>query len=232
MNQCERPAVYRHELKHYINLSDYYGIRQRLKAVVSADCHAGADGTYQIRSLYFETPDNKALREKLYGIDNREKFRLRYYNHDFSVIRLEKKSKTGGLGMKRTASLSKFECEKLIEGDLDWMTESSDPLILELYTKMHFQRLTPKTVVEYVREPYFFRPGNVRITIDREIKTGIHSKDFFNPELPMIRTNAENIIILEVKYDAFLPDVIRDIVQLDHRSATAFSKYAAGRLFD
>lgn len=225
------PIQFRHELKHYINMADYVCLRQRLRAVAWPDQHTGEDGNYKIRSLYFETPDDKALREKLNGIDRREKFRIRYYNNDTSFIKLEKKTKINGLGNKQSAGLTKEECEKLIEGDTGWMRDSKQPLIIELYTKMQFQQLRPKTVVDYVREPYLYEPGNVRITIDREIETGIYSKDFFNQDLPTIRTNAENVMILEVKYDEFLPDIIRDMIQIKNRKATAFSKYAVSRMF-
>lgn len=227
----EKPVKFRHELKHYINLADYLSIRQRLLAVARPDGHTGPEGTYKIRSLYFETPEDKALNEKLSGINQREKFRLHYYNGDLSNIKLEKKTKIGGLGNKRSAQITREECEKLMEGELEWMMASEEPLLLELYAKMKYQQLKPKTVVDYVREPYVFGPGNVRMTIDSQIKTGIHSKDFFHLELPTIPTAVGNVIILEVKYDAFLPDIMRDIIQQGNRKSTAYSKYAISRIY-
>lgn len=227
----EAPIDFRHELKHYINLNDYYQIRQRLMAVASLDSHAGEKGYYHIRSLYFDTPDDKALREKLDGINPREKFRLRYYNDEYDRVKLEKKSKVNNLGNKQSAPLSREECELLLAGDTGWMRSSKHPLVLELYAKMQYQLLRPKTVVDYVREPYLYQPGNVRVTIDSEIRTGIHSWDFFHRELPTIRSGAEEIIVLEVKYDAFLPDLIRNAIQLNNRRAAACSKYALSRIF-
>lgn len=231
MNRPDEPIKFRHELKHYINMADYLCIRQRLLAVAWLDKHAGTDGSYRIRSLYFETPEDKALREKLDGIGCREKFRIRYYNDDTSYIRLEKKRKIYGLGNKESVSITKEQCEKIIEGDTGWMRASKEPLILELYAKMQYQQLKPKTVVDYIREPYVYEPGNIRITMDSKIETGIRSTDFFNRDLPAIRTDTENVMILEVKYDAFLPDIIRDVIQVKNRRPSAFSKYAAGRVF-
>ena len=75
---CERK--YRHELKHYINHADYLAIRRRLREIAPLDRFSGPDGSYTVHSLYFDNLDNKALREKLDGVNNREKFRLRYYN--------------------------------------------------------------------------------------------------------------------------------------------------------
>ena len=222
---------FRHELKHNINFSDYLILCSRLRVVARLDDHVGDEGTYRIRSLYFDNLHDKVLREKIDGINNREKFRIRYYNDNFTYIRLEKKSKINGLCLKQSAVLSKEECEKLIEGDLDWMTSRGDPLILELYSKMKFQQLKPRVIVDYVREPYVFKAGNVRVTIDTRIQTGLVSNDLFNQELPTVDAGTDKDMILEVKYDEFLPDIIKDIVQLKGRRSSAFSKYAACRIY-
>lgn len=223
--------VFRHEFKHYINLADAMIIKNNLRLIARSDTNAGPDGKYRIRSLYFETPDDKILREKLEGINSREKFRIRYYNDDTNFIKLEKKTKINGFGNKISAPITKEECEKLLIGEIEWMRNSGDALIIELYVKMKFQQLKPKTIVDYYREPFVYKPGNVRITIDSQIETGINSKDFFSLNLPTVRINAESIIILEVKYDAFLPNVIRDLIQVKNRKATAFSKYAMCRIY-
>lgn len=81
---------YRHEWKHVLNLSDMFVLRQRLRAVMEHDPHA-VDGKYHIRSLYFDNLDDKALREKVDGVNMREKFRIRLYNFNTAVINLEKK---------------------------------------------------------------------------------------------------------------------------------------------
>lgn len=221
----------RHELKHTINISDYIALRQRLKAVAKQDPHAGEDGKYKIRSLYFDNLHDKALLEKINGVNNREKFRIRYYNDNYDYIKLEKKSKINGLCAKVSTKLTKEQCEKIITGDINWMKESGQPLLVELYTKMKFQQLKPKTIVDYIREPYIYEPGNVRITIDSNIKTGINSKELFNHDIATMRTHSNNVIVLEVKFDEFLPSIIRDIIQVNNRQNVAFSKYAVCRKF-
>lgn len=222
---------FRHELKHTINRSDYYALISRLKAVAKRDGNVDETGKYQIRSLYFDNIHDKALREKIDGVNNREKFRIRYYNDDFSFIKLEKKSKINGLCSKQAASLTKEQCECLLEGDIGWMKESKDPLIMELYTKMHYQQLRPRTLVDYMREPFVYEPGNVRITIDSDIRTGLYAKDLFDLEAPMIGVEGSDNMILEVKFDAFLPDIMADIIQTNHRRSSAFSKYAVCRMY-
>ncbi len=220
---------YRHEWKHEINASDQIALRQRLRAVARLDPHT-IQGKYEIRSLYFDSPTDRALREKLDGVNRREKFRIRCYNGDLSRIQLEKKSKINGLGQKQSAPLSIQEVQKLLDGDLDWMLDSGRPLVQELYSKMQSQQLRPKTIVDYTREPYVYGPGNVRVTLDYNIRTGLGCTDFLDPDCTTIAAGSAPAI-LEVKWDAFLPSVIRDAVQLDGRRTSAFSKYAACRIY-
>ena len=220
---------YRHEWKHEINVSDMISIRQRLRAVAKPDPHT-VDGKYTVRSLYFDDITDKALREKLDGVDRREKFRMRYYNGDPSLIHLEKKSKRNGLGSKDTAALTQAEARAVVDGDLDWMPADRRSLVRELYHKMKSGGLRPKTIVDYTREPFVYAPGNVRVTLDYNIRTGLGRTDFLNADCVTVPAG-DAPIILEVKWDAFLPDVIRDAVQLTGRRVSAFSKYAQCRIY-
>ncbi len=221
---------YRHEWKHTLNYSDLLAIRPRLQAVMEPDPHA-KDGKYLIRSLYFDNLDDKALREKIDGVNMREKFRIRYYNHDTSLIHLEKKSKVSGLGTKYSAALTAEQAQRIVDGDIEWMKDTDNSLIMELYLKMHYQGMAPKTIVDYTREPFIYGPGNVRVTFDYDIRTGLRSTDFLNPDCVTIPA-VDAGIILEVKWDAFLPSIIRDCVQTPGRRVTAFSKYAQCRMYD
>ena len=222
---------FRHELKYYINMSDHMTIRSRLSLIASPDRHVSGDGTYLIRSLYFETPTDRVLREKIDGVNNREKFRIRFYNNDPTFIRLEKKTKSNGLCNKISAPLTQEQCQKIIDGDTEFMKTSPYGLVRELAAKMTFEQLRPQTIVDYTREAFIYGPGNVRITLDSDIRSGIRSTDIFNPELPTIRTTLAPTTILEVKYDEFLPEIIREAVCVQNRKQTAFSKYAIARMF-
>lgn len=219
---------FRHEVKHEINLSDMIIIRQRLKAVAYSDPHA-IDGKYFIRSLYFDNLYDKALKDKINGVNTREKFRIRLYNNDTSVIHLEKKSKMNNLGNKQSAELTKEQSQSIVNGDTKWMVDSKYPLIRELYSKMTLQGLSPKTIVDYTREPFIFPAGNVRVTLDYNIRSGIQCTDFLNPNC--VTVPVTDSVILEVKWDAFLPDIIRDAVSLSNRREGAFSKYATCRIY-
>ena len=160
----------------------------------------------------------------------REKFRIRYYNGDTSLIHLEKKSKLNGLGAKFSANLSREEAQAIVDGKLEWMMDSPQALVRELYCKMRAQGLRPKTIVDYTREPFVYGPGNVRVTFDYDIRTGLQCVDFLNARCPTVPAG-DAPIILEVKWDAFLPSIIRDAVQTPSCRAGAFSKYAQCRIY-
>lgn len=220
---------FRHEWKHEINFSDMLVLRHRLKAVARCDPNA-PDGKYFIRSLYFDTPNDKALMEKINGISRREKFRIRYYNGDTSFIRLEKKSKLDGLCGKQGASLTADEVQSIMVGDIGFMKTSENELVRELYSKMNSQQLRPKTIVDYDREAFVYPAGNVRVTMDCNIRTGLYSTDFL--DMDCVTVPVTGAVILEVKWDEFLPSAIRDAVQLEGRHTSSFSKYAACRIYD
>lgn len=219
---------FRHEWKHEISPGDLPALRSRLRAVAAPDGH-GKDGLYRIRSLYFDTPEDRALREKLDGVDRREKFRLRCYDGDYSLIRLEKKSKIRGLCRKESAAVAKDEVRALLAGDTAWMKCGGRDLVWELHQKMTTRLLRPRTIVDYTREAYLYGPGSVRVTLDYGIRTGLNGTDFLRPDCITIPAAAP--VLLEVKWDAYLPDCIRAAVQLEGRHASAFSKYAACRRY-
>jgi hypothetical protein len=219
---------YRSELKHYINIADCMELRSKLKHIAKPDPHANQDGRYKIRSLYFDNYDDKAVTDKLSGQSRREKFRLRYYNDDTSFIRLEKKSKMNKGCHKQSAPITAEQCLAISMGYYEFLKTPDIPLFMELYTKMNYQNLRPKVIVDYIREPYIYKAGNVRITIDSNIKSSSNVKEFLNPAIPMIPS--ANAIVLEIKFDGFMPDIIKNIVQLDDRNVTEFSKYVVARL--
>ena len=218
----------RHEIKHEINYSDMITIRQRLSAVAYPDPHT-INGKYFIRSLYFDNLADKALMEKINGLSRREKFRIRYYNGDTSVIHLEKKSKIDHLGNKQSAPLTAQQAQNIVDGDTEWMMDSQYPLIRELYSKIQTEGIAPKTIVDYTREPFIYPAGNVRVTLDYNVRSGLRCTDFLSPDC--VTVPVSDSIVLEVKWDVFLPDIIRDAVSLSDRHEGAFSKYAACRIY-
>ena len=197
MNQTEK---FRHELKYRIGCAQYIELRNRLRTVMRSDVHTDVDGRYLIRSIYFDNYMDKALREKIDGVSRREKFRIRYYNDDFSFITLEKKIKDNALCMKVDAMITEEECRRILSGDTAFMREHPQPLMQELYAKMRYQMLCPRVLVSYVREPYIYQAGNVRVTFDSHIRTTLYHREFLEDQVIDIDTAEQpQDMILEVK---------------------------------
>lgn len=230
--------IFRHEWKHQISYGDMLCLRCRLQSVMYQDKHA-AEGRYFVRSLYFDDLLDTALRKKIDGVNVREKFRLRCYNGDTGLILLEKKSKINGLCQKQQIRITADEAKALSGGSFDCISAEpgagsmaeTRPLLAEFISKMRTNGLRGKTIVDYIREPFVYPAGNVRVTIDHDIRTGLMCTDFLDMGCATVPVPASPII-LEVKWDEFLPDVIRDMVQLPGRRTSAFSKYAACRSYD
>ena len=231
MTEPSKKVSLRHELKHQISLREDLVLSQRLRKLFFHDKHAGADGVYRVTSLYFDTPYDSALREKIDGVNRREKFRLRYYGKDTSFIRLEKKFKENGLCGKRSIGMKPEQVLKLLSGSYEFLLDSEEPLFIEFYSKLKGKGLQPKTIVCYDREAFYYAPGNVRITLDRNIRTGLGCVDFLNPQIFHLCV-MEQSTVMEVKYDAFLPELVRMAVQVPGRQAASCSKYALCRRFD
>lgn len=226
-----KPSVkLRHELKHIISPAEDRLLSQQLSRLFPHDANADSHGCYRVSSLYFDTPGDTALRQKLDGVNMREKFRLRYYGNDPSFLRLEKKFKTNSLCGKYSARLTLEQGKRLLEGDIEFLLQSDNALLLEFYSKLRGQLLRHKTVVTYDREAFLYTPGNVRVTLDRNLRTAPNPEDFFNPDAHHIPMSG-GMCVLEVKYDEFLPELVQLAVQLP-RQAGAYSKYAVCRRYD
>ena len=217
-----------HEEKHQVNLREALVLSRRLEKLFPRDPHAGPEGSYQVVSLYYDDPYDTALRQKLDGVNRREKFRLRYYGKEPAFFKLEKKYKVKALCGKGSCRLSREEGERLLRGDFAFLLEKEEPLAREFYAKLR-RGLAPKTVVRYTREAFLYAPGNVRVTLDGDIRAGAPER-FLIPQklLPALG----GLAVVEVKYDAFLPEIVKLAVQVPNRQGTACSKYALCRRYD
>lgn len=221
----------RHERKHIIGFQDFVLLNSRLSNLLAPDTHANAHGEYRVRSLYFDDFFDTALKDKINGVNRREKFRIRYYDNNLHFMRLEKKTKINGMCSKKSAEISKEQTQSILQQDYDFLLQQEHPLFKEFYSKIRGKLLQPKVIVEYLRKPFTYPAGNVRITLDYNIKTSLTSLDFLSTD-PHYIPACEEYAVLEVKYDAFIPDFIKKIIHIDQRSTSAFSKYAIARRFD
>lgn len=223
---------YRHEIKFSINAFDKAVLSSRLSHALPRDKHAGGDGSYVVRSLYFDDCSDTAAHDKLMGVIYREKFRLRIYDGIFSVIRLEKKVKHNQGGYKENAFLSLEECQSILSNDYQFLKQRPEMVCRQFYSRLRTGLFTPKVIVQYNREAYTWEPGHVRITLDSNVQTGLKSIDFLNGSMPLTGAFEGNVSILEIKYNEFLPAHIGDLLLLDSRRSSALSKYILCRRFE
>lgn len=221
----------RKEIKQAIAYPDYALLKAKLPYIMKLDKHAGMDGKYLIRSTYFDNFANKVLNEKKEGYINRDKYRVRIYGKSSVIINLERKSKRNNLTFKTKCAIAQAEYEKMRLGDISWMEEDNRGLIRDLYQEMNYSQLRPTTVVDYEREAYIYPFGNVRVTFDSKVQSSLRNTDMFNPSLPMVDVLEQNLVILEVKYDDYLPDIIKYLLQSVDTRAEAYSKYQLSRMY-
>jgi SPX domain-containing protein involved in vacuolar polyphosphate accumulation len=220
---------FRHELKYYVNYAQYLTIRQRLRNLIHQDENSSEQGEYHIRSLYFDDIDNKALHEKLGGVRDREKYRIRIYNKSDKTIHMEKKIKFNDYISKVKASLTREMCDRLIAGDYSVLDGSTHPLLKEVHDEMKYHLLKPVVIVDYVREAYVCQQGNVRITFDKQLRSGLNSVDLFREDLPTVKAYDDDYFLLEVKYDEYFPEYIRTAIQMEGLIRQSNSKYVICR---
>lgn len=214
----------RHELKYLINKQDAWYLKYVLSKVLKKDKHY-PDGSYYIRSLYFDDVFSSAFYSKLAGIDEREKFRIRFYNFDKSHIALEKKIKKESLVSKQTVLINEDMCLKLQKGEIGGIYPNQNPLMREFYAKMRTKKLAPSVLVDYTRTAFVHEAENTRITIDENLKTALAQTELFNEKIPMISVLPE-FAVLEIKYDKLIPSYILGILGSIKSQRESISKFA------
>ena len=138
----------RHELKYLITPAELTVLRNTLAPLMQLD----QGHEYLIRSLYFDTINDDALEEKIAGVGNRKKYRIRIYNFSDRVIKLECKSKYGDLISKQSVSIPRELADQLIAGDPEGLQRMRHPLLHDVYREMKTRLLRPVVIVDYVRE--------------------------------------------------------------------------------
>lgn len=223
---------YRHELKYICTAAQLALIQSRIHHLIPLDSHAGENGMYTIRSLYFDDYYNRCYYENENGTDPREKFRIRIYNGSSEKISLELKKKERGKTLKLSCPLTEVQCRTLMKGEVLPDDRNYDPVLQKLLLAMKTSLMKPKIIVEYDRVPYVYHLGNVRITLDENISSSNHIGAFLEKEIYKRPIMPAGWHVLEVKFDEFLPDYIKSVLQLDSLQQTAFSKFYLCRKYN
>ena len=225
----------RHELKFLITRTQYEVLHRTLTAAMRLDPNAEKNGgSYHIRSLYFDTVFDDALFDKIAGVKDRDKYRIRIYNLSDKGIFMECKTKVGNLISKRSAQIPRDLAEQLISADPSGLENTKSGLLRDVYREMRTRLLHPVVIVDYEREAYLHPAEEVRITLDMRVRSGLNSIDLFNPHVPTVPVMDHDETILEVKFNRVLPPHLRDLLSFACPEAvqTAVSKYTRCRQYE
>lgn len=217
---------YRHEYKFLISRSSAELLRRRLPGLMERDPHAGPAGQYTIRSLYFDDFNASAFHEKVSGLCFRSKYRIRYYNYDPRVLKLERKEKHESLTRKTAVPLTLAQAKALHGPTLPEAAPDSPDLLRDLVEKIHREGLRPRVLVDYDRTPFICRDGNTRITLDENLRTRPYCTDLLASSGAMIPVLEPDQVILEVKFDDFLPGHLASALEDIPKAVMAISKFA------
>lgn len=224
--QRRKEPKFRHELKYLCSDAQLQMLKSRLNGIMCLDPHVGEDGVYIIKSLYFDDYQNRCYYENENGTSPREKFRIRIYNNQMDNISLERKRKVGGKIQKHSCKITQEQYEILTSRNHVHKDAKSYPELMQTLLCLQKTRLMePKVIVEYERCPYIYRNGNVRVTLDRNVRSSSRIDRFFEENIYGRQISPIGQQLLEVKYDEYLPDHIYRSLQLDNMQLTAFSKY-------
>mgnify|MGYP004444624999 FL=1 len=217
---------YRYEMKYVLSDTEALALQQQLKHLLYPDTHGKQqDGSYLIKSLYFDTIDNSAMYEKNDGVLMRRKFRIRYYDNDSSFIRLEKKMKHNNMTAKQQARITRMEYNAIVAGNYD-AVGNTHPLVIEFISLCKAEHLVPSVVVEYNRLAFTYPVSDVRITFDRKIRSGMYTKDPIGNPHAMMDVLDPGLQVLEVKYNEVLPSAVAKVISGIPMRREAVSKFA------
>ena len=217
---------FRHEYKFLISRSAATLLKHRLPCIMDRDPHAGPGGQYTIRSLYFDDPNFTAFRDKVDGVDNRTKYRIRCYNGSTELCKLERKEKKGHLTRKTGQTISAQDALALQNRQFSGCPDHPQGLTEELRLLCSTGGLQPMVLVDYDRTPFVCADGNTRITLDENLRTRLHCGDLFASSHTMLPVMEDNEVILEVKFDDFLPGYLNDALSDIPKIPMAYSKFA------
>jgi len=220
--------VLRQEKKYLVTLDQYYYLSRRFANILAEDSFSKGDG-YDIRSLYFDTLDDKDYEEKISGVDVRRKIRLRSYGPHYQSAKLEMKQKQGILQKKRSLLLGKEWASQVIHGDYSALLMSHNNFAGECFALMNMQCYRPKAVVSYTRKVFVAPENEIRITFDHSIRGSESDFDIFSQNLVENLLFDPFMVIMEVKFNGFILSYIKDIIGEVNASELAVSKYCLGR---
>ncbi|WDV45569.1 polyphosphate polymerase domain-containing protein [Clostridiaceae bacterium M8S5] len=218
----------RHEIKYLLNYTEYISCIRKVEKLLKRDMNSNENG-YIVNSLYFDNYYNKAVTEKIDGLEIRHKYRIRYYNNNLRNSKLERKSKIGLITTKENIKITDVEVKDILNKQYSFLIEKRSNLSNEFYIKLKHELFEPKVIIKYRRQAFVHPIGNLRVTFDRSIKRGYKEVDIFNDNIRYVNCIEDDNIVMEIKYNGYFPDYIRSILQTGNIMREAVSKYVIAR---
>ena len=220
--------VYRQEKKYFMTLFEIKRLSHKLESVMIGDLHNGTEG-YTVRSLYFDTINDKDFKEKIDGVALRRKIRLRIYSTSSNFAMLEMKQKEGSYQKKRSIKINKNDAVEMTKGRYGCLLNYKEPFAAECYGVLNMFSYRPKAIIEYTRKAYITKENKTRITFDYNIRATESSFELFSSELNLYPVLDMFNGVLEVKYNGFLLSYIKNLVSEANKSELSVSKYCLSR---
>ena len=220
--------VFRFEKKFLINQQQYYELTNYLSKVMTLDTNSKGEG-YTIRSLYFDSLDDRDFHEKNDGIELRRKIRLRTYMNNPEFGLLEMKKKQGDRQKKTSLRLSAADSRELIKCKTNILLNQQSQFAADCYVTMMMHNYRPKSVVTYERKAFVAKENKIRVTFDRNIRGTESNYDIFSNKLKENYLMDPSLVVLEVKYNGFLLSYIKNLLIQVEKNELSVSKYSLSR---
>lgn len=218
--------MYRVEDKFSCSEWDMLFLQKKLNAVLKLDANQVVNNGYCVTSVYFDDIRDSCLHESCEGHRMRKKYRIRIYNRSYASIKLEVKYKRDNRVLKKSRLIDRKQMNSLLKGMQipDEFPDLDNPITL-FNLAISQSGLRPKIIVEYDRTAFVYEAGNVRITMDKNIKAGSDIEAFCNEKTVFYDPLETEDRVLEIKYDDFLPGFIGRILESGNMNQVSFSKY-------
>jgi hypothetical protein len=221
--------VKRREIKYRISLPEAFTLMRSMARLMPEDAHNSGWEGYMVRSLYFDSIDNVDLEEKKDGLEKRRKLRLRIYSSDDATAKLELKEKSGVWQRKRSISLSRHDAQLIMRGDHGLLADMENILALQIYSLIRSEVRRPCCLVQYNRFAFVAHANDIRVSFDMKLSTSENPYGLFDSRPCLYPVGSYDDVTLEVKYNHFLLDYVKDLLRCCDRVPISYSKYVMAR---
>lgn len=201
----KKSLTYKNEIKKTFNINTTEILKRRLALFMDIE------NKEYIRDLYFDSPNNEDLIEKVNGESITEKFRIRYKNLDSSDIRLEKRMKKNGKYKKISAIITEEDVENILNGDIEYLAFSDKKILRDFYLNIMCEKIEPKAIIEFARESFTYERADITVNIDTSRRVSLNEEDIMDNEIKSVAIN-EDTAVIEVRYNKDIPKFIDKLI--------------------